>query len=153
MKSKLYSWYNVVAATILSLLGFSSCGDSNSESPDMYGTPITTYQLKGNVTDSCDAPLENIKVVVSCYDQHTDSTFTDANGNYAVYDIHRIEPILDDNFKVILEDVDGEHHGGTFANDTISGKDITSTKIADGKDAWDMGTYQLNAPTKKLKKK
>lgn len=60
MKAKLYSCYNVVAAPILSLLGFSSCGDINSESPDMYGTPITTYHLRDDEGRLIMCPLRRL---------------------------------------------------------------------------------------------
>lgn len=54
--------------------------------------------------------------------------------------------------KIFLEDVDGEKNGGTFANDTIEGKELTFKKIAEGSDAWDNGTYEVIG-NKKLKKK
>lgn len=49
MKVKFLHWYNALAATLLSLLGFSSCGSENEE-PCLYGSPTSSFHAKGNVT-------------------------------------------------------------------------------------------------------
>ena len=49
MKVKFLHWYNALAATLLSLLGFSSCG-SEIDEPCLYGSPTSSFHVKGNVT-------------------------------------------------------------------------------------------------------
>lgn len=63
MKVRINGWYNCLAATLLSLLGF-SCGDSDDdkEQPCLYGTPVSYYRVRGKVTDSEGNPVKGIKV-------------------------------------------------------------------------------------------
>ena len=156
MNAKIYSWYNALATMILTLLGFTSCDSITGEEPDMYGTPTTDFQLKGKVRADDNAPIKGIKVVLSQDNWHRDSTYTDANGNYSMKGHMASSPEWylkeDAGFKLLLEDVDGDQNGGSFANDTISGPEITSKKTAEGS-GWNTGSYELTAPTKTLKKK
>ena len=52
MKAKFFNWYNALAASLLSLLGFSSCGENGpwGDEPVLYGTPSTAFEAKGNIT-------------------------------------------------------------------------------------------------------
>ncbi len=162
MKAKFFNWYNALAASLLSLLGFSSCGSGIwGDEPVLYGTPTTSYEAKGNITAEDGAPVEGIKAIIagcqkSSYSgkmhyTHMDSTYTDINGNYTI----KTEggwSVSEENIKILLEDVDGEKNGGTFANDTIEGKELTFKKIAEGSGAWDNGSFEIIG-NKKLKKK
>lgn len=163
MKTKFFNWYNALAATLLSLLGFSSCGENGpwGDEPVLYGTPTTSYEAKGTITAEDGAPIEGIKAIFTFCRQssytgkmhytHIDSTYTDKNGNYMINTGSRWVP-SEEHFKILLEDVDGEKNGGTFANDTIEGKELTFKKTAEGSGAWDNGTYEVIG-NKKLKKK
>ena len=63
MKVKFLHWYNALAATLLSLLGFSSCG-SEIDEPCLYGSPTSSFHAKGNVTAEDGTPIKGIKAVV-----------------------------------------------------------------------------------------
>ena len=87
MKAKLTHWYNALAATLLSLLGFSSCGENGlgGGGECLYGTPTSTFQVKGNVTDEEGTPIQGIKtkVEVKYGGWAKDSiAYTDSKGNY-----------------------------------------------------------------------
>ena len=64
MKVKFLHWYNALAATLLSLLGFSSCGEIGNEEPCLYGSPTSSFHAKGNVADEDGTPIKGIKAVV-----------------------------------------------------------------------------------------
>lgn len=159
MKAKFFYWYNALAASLLSLLGFSSCGENGpwGDEPVLYGVPTTSFEAKGNITAEDGTPVEGIKAIIASCRQgkmhytHIDSTYTDQNGNYTIKS-GSSWPISEEYTKILLEDVDGEKNGGTFANDTIEGKELTFKKTAEGSGAWDHGTYEVIG-NKKLKKK
>ena len=72
-------------AGALSILGFSSCGDQ----PDMYGTPVGHYEIKGTVTDPNGAPVKDAEIIVRTLDKNNISTLypgatTDNNGDYTL---------------------------------------------------------------------
>lgn len=159
MKVKFTNWYNALAATILSLLGFSACSEIGGEEPCLYGTPTSTFQVKGNVTDEAGNPIKGIKAKVEVkYDSWANDTpaYTDSKGNY-VLEKHEMTGTPTDGeedlVKVIFEDVDGEDNGGTFANDTIKGKDLTIKQTSKRDGAWDLGTFEITANAKLKKKK
>ena len=86
MKVKFLHWYNALAATLLSLLGFSSCG-SEIDEPCLYGSPTSSFHAKGNVADEDGTPIKGIKaVVVEDYGNEgsyrMDSAYTDSKGDY-----------------------------------------------------------------------
>lgn len=160
MKEKLNHWYRALTAMLLTVLGFSSCGKSaEGEDPTicLYGTPTSTFQVKGCITSEDNTPIEGIKAVVGVdYNgvdvYHQDSTYTDKQGNY-VFAKKQAAGTPDNKYmKILLEDVDGEANGGTFANDTIKGDELTIEKTAKGDGTWDIGSYTITA-NKKLKKK
>lgn len=163
MKTKISHWYNALAATLLSLLGFSSCGENGlGGEPCLYGSPTSDYLFKGNVTDQADQPIEGIKAVM-CLDEgedypdyRLDSTYTDAKGNYETKKIDFKLGGSPDGYlkegklKIVLEDVDGQAHGGKFATDTIDSKDMSVEQTQKG-DGWYQGAYTITAKKKQLK--
>lgn len=62
MKERIYKIFGALLGVIISALGFSSCDDK--EEPCMYGTPYAEFELKGQVTDSQDKPVEDAEVSV-----------------------------------------------------------------------------------------
>lgn len=164
MKVKLTHWYNWMTGVLLSLLGFSSCNKNEIDDPGnnicLYGTPTTHYIIKGKVTDTDGKPINGVKVDIN--ETHDDyrrplanQVYSGENGEYSVktgasgtlYDTKgnvRIE--------VTFEDIDGEANGGTFANDTVRGKDMTIEKVKNGEGAWNLGTYEITA-NKRMKRK
>ena len=160
MKTTFNHWYNVLAAFILSLLGFSSCDGIGGDEPCLYGTPTCHYQLKGNVTTEDGTPIGGIKVVFNdeedSYRPRLDSAYTDTKGNYVTRENTHF-PNFEDlkkkgKLKVILGDVDGEAHGGEFATDTIKSEDITIKQVGKGS-GWDEGVFEITANGKMKKKK
>lgn len=164
MKTTFLHWYQALAASILSILGFSSCGSSSDDGPWdgslLYGTPTSSFQLKGNVTAEDGTPIKGIKVVLhegrNGEYMHLDSAYTDRNGNYETGVNYRSpnynEWIKSGIVKVVMEDVDGEANGGEFATDTIPSQDITVKHVSAGTSTWDSGSYEITANGKMKKK-
>lgn len=162
MKVKLNHWYNWMTGVLLSLLGFSSCNKNEIDDPGndicLYGTPTTHYIIKGKVTDTDGKPINGVKVETNdTYADRrrplTEPVYTDEKGEYSANGVG----ISSDGqgnilLEVTFEDVDGEANGGTFANDTVRGKDMTIEKVKDGDGAWNRGTYEITA-NKTMKKK
>ena len=67
MKAKFFYWYNALAASLLSLLGFSSCGENGpwGDEPVLYGTPSIAFEAKGNITAEDGTPVEGIKAIIA----------------------------------------------------------------------------------------
>ena len=164
MKVKFLHWYNALAATLLTLLGFSSCSSENGgdDYPVLYGSPTSSFHAKGNVTDEDGTPIRGIKaVVVEDYGHEEsyrmDSAYTDSKGNYVTDERSMSGTIAwvhkQKRLKVILEDVDGEANGGEFATDTIKSENITVEQVGKGEGTWDWGTFEVTANGKMKKKK
>ena len=144
MKVRFYRWYNALLSSLLAMLGYTSC--SNDEDDEhfvqMYGVIIPNIEWRGTVTNEAEAPIQGISTLVkyaimdyndpSKVDYYTvDSMSTDANGRFAV----RIPDIKDPDYKLILQDVDGEANGGTFQSDTLTLTDLVADEISGDKDA------------------
>lgn len=163
MKVKLTHWYNWMTGVLLSLLGFSSCNKNEIDDPGnnicLYGTPTTHYIIKGKVTDTDGKPINGVKVEANdTYDDRrrplTDEpVYTDEKGEYSA-NAWGISSDGQGNIllEVTFEDIDGEANGGTFANDTVRGKDMTIEKVKNGEGAWNLGTYEITA-NKRMKRK
>lgn len=155
MKFRISNLYNVAAASLMSLLGFSSCDGVGGDEPCLYRTPRSTYNIKGKVIDTDGKPINGIKVQAGkMYDEYgepmIEPVYTNEDGEYTTTIKDAYMPVS--SLEMVFEDVDGEENGGAFANDTIRGKDMTAKKVADGIDFWDTGTYEVTA-NKTLKKK
>lgn len=169
MKVRFYHWYNAVLAALLALMGFESCGGA-----DEYGTPVVEYgmpnvsfQVKGNVTNEEDKPIEGIKVGVNMRYEYNDAqgnhhveyqdyfnnntAITDSEGNFQTPS-RTTGGIDNPDLKLIIEDVDGEANGGEFQSDTLDLKDLPRQQIQNGDGRWYNGGYELTANIK-LKKK
>lgn len=49
---------------VLALLGFSSChSDDDEDYPCMYGMPVSTFEVKGTVTDAQNNPVSQAAIV------------------------------------------------------------------------------------------
>lgn len=68
MNKKREQWLrisNQALSGVLALLGFASCVGGNSEERrEEYGTPITSYEIKGKVVDAQEAPVSNARVII-----------------------------------------------------------------------------------------
>lgn len=143
MKVRFTRWYNALLSSLLAMLGFASCsGDEDEEHfVQMYGVVIPNIEWRGTVTNEAEAPIQGISALVkyavevfndpSKEDYYTvDSVSTDVNGRFAV----RVPDIKDPNYKLILQDVDGEANGGTFQSDTLALTDLVAEEISGDKD-------------------
>lgn len=103
---------------LLVLLGFgaaSSCNNSVFIEIDEYGVPIVRYTVKGRVIDSeTRQPIKGISISDQDKIGHTT---TDDNGQFVqTGDISRWST----NFKLNLQDIDGEANGGKFAEKWVT---------------------------------
>ena len=117
--------------------------ESSSENKDnwdsvecMYGTPIVTFSVKGNVTDTDGRPIKGIRVKVDYYT----STLTDEQGKFG-FDKVQMIGFGNDSFNKQLEfqDIDGEENG------SFEDKEINVTFIRDKdvqRDTWYFGDYK-----------
>lgn len=162
MNRKINKLLNAVTASLLSLLGFSSCdnGIFGGDEPCLYGTPTSSYHFKGTVTNEKGTPVKGIKVVAQeVYDGDTtrvDSTYTDSNGNYQTADKSVFSAtgyVKEGRLFVSFEDVDGEDNGGEYETAKAVGSDISVKQIKKGDGSWDAGLYELTADKKLNKKK
>lgn len=101
---------------LLSLLGFSITGCHYTEK---YGAPYAEFELKGKVTDILDNPLNGIKVNVQQENSYAiGEIYTDSQGNYFIK--NEIFPDNNLEFKIKIEDIDGEENGGEFYTQIIT---------------------------------
>jgi putative lipoprotein (rSAM/lipoprotein system) len=123
MKVRFNRWYNAVLTALLTLLGY-GCSSSSDDYSDveMYGTPHADFVVQGSVTDEAGKPVQGIKTSLKRVIKELnnaaeglDSVQTDAAGQYQL----KYSGFTDNNFKLIVEDIDGDANGGTFAPDTL----------------------------------
>ena len=123
MKVRFNRWYNAVLTALLTLLGY-GCSSSSDDYSDveMYGTPRADFVVQGSVTDEAGKPVQGIKTSLKRVIKELnnaaeglDSVQTDAAGQYQL----KYSGFTDNNFKLIVEDIDGDANGGTFAPDTL----------------------------------
>jgi putative lipoprotein (rSAM/lipoprotein system) len=157
MKVRFNRWYNAVLTALLTLLGYGCSSSSDDSDVEMYGVLASYYVIQGSVTDEAGKPIQGIKTslkhvikelnyVVECYD----SVQTDVAGQYQL----EFSGFHDPNLKLIVEDIDGDANGGTFAPDTLDldyDKAIRTEWKSQGFGIKD-GKYELQIDVK-LKKK
>ena len=144
MKVRFYRWYNALLSSLLAMLGFASCSSDEDEGHfvQMYGVVIPNIEWHGTVANEAEAPIQGIstlvKYAIKDYNDPSkvgyytvDSVSTDANGRFAV----RVPEDIMGNYKLILQDVDGETNGGTFQSDTLTLTDLVAEEISGDKDA------------------
>jgi putative lipoprotein (rSAM/lipoprotein system) len=157
MKVRFNRWYNTVLTALLSMLGY-SCSSSDSDEPEFiaeYGAPYADFIFKGQVTDEVGTPIQNIKTSLKNtfqienerYVYCIDSVQSGVSGDYQL----KYSGMLNQDNKIIVEDVDGEANGGEFLSDTL---DIDFDKAVKTKEGhhWYQGTYEISQDVK-LKKK
>ena len=155
MKVRFNRWYNALLSSLLAMLGFASC--SGDDDVEEYGVLIPNIEWRGTVTNEVEAPIQGISTLVKCaikdyndsskVDYYTvDSVSTDANGRFVVHAPDTKAP----NYKLILQDVDGDANGGTFQSDTLTLTDLVAEEISGDKDA--LKVYEIKNKIK-LKKK
>lgn len=140
---------------LLSLLGLGGC-DPFVE-PEMYGTPTVYYSVRGTVTDEKGDPIEGIQVTVG-------TPWTDDGTTYYSYPIGEAVTTDDkgywtraanffpaDTLLIHFKDIDGEEHGGEFADDSTAVPVTIHRK--DTGNMWFIGVSTVDVSDIKLKKK
>ncbi|MDH6359174.1 radical SAM-associated putative lipoprotein [Parabacteroides sp. PF5-9] len=141
---------NWLLAGLLVLLG---CGDSDDPGVVIceYGSPYSTYEIKGKVTNETDEVIQGIRMraryaYTRDWEQTlSDTTKTDVGGYYSFKtDVFAVESI-----QLFAEDIDGDENGA-FESDsiTISQDEI---KLENG-ERWFLGEGEKTVNFK-LKKK
>lgn len=158
MKSCINKLWKYLAAAVLGVLGFSSCGEI-IEPAGMYGSPYADFKALGSVKDENGKPIEGIKVKVNRYVYSSDesdkelewidkdSTYTDVKGTYSMS--KRVWPPALVETKIFFEDIDGPAHGGEFLPAEVI-PETTHDKESTG--SWNHGTIEAKADVV-LKKK
>ena len=159
MKVRFNRWYNAVLTALLSMLGYTSCSNDEDNGRDaqialMYGVVVPYIEWRGTVTDEAEVPIQGItaqvKYAVKDYNNPpivnyytVDSVSSNADGRFAIHSHGSKDP----DFKLILQDSDGDANGGTFLSDTLTLTDLVAEEIPGNN-----GVYEIKNKIK-LKKK
>ena len=156
MKVRFNRWYNAVLTALLSMLGYTSCSNDEEDGHDalMYGVVVPYIEWRGTVTDETEVPIQGItaqvKYAVKDYNNPpivnyytVDSVSSNADGHFAIHSHGSKDP----DFKLILQDSDGDANGGTFLSDTLTLTDLVAEEIPGNN-----GVYEIKNKIK-LKKK
>ncbi len=159
MKKKVYKVMNLLLGSVVTMLGFESCGDEGPFGGGAvveYGVPHATYRVVGTVTDKNGTPIEGIKVkMIEDYSQYESGEVfergkgqTDSKGSFTTDEA--VLSFLSDEDKVVFVDEDGEANGGKFASDTLLLKDLPQKQYAKAPkgDHWSSGSFELTADVK-----
>lgn len=158
MKKHLLKFSSSLLASLLTILGFSACGDENGA--EEYGVPTAKFMVTGTVTDETGNPVKGIEVTVkekngnSYYDITSDGkphATTDEKGQYTTQTLSTIglSSQSAESIAVIMNDVDGDDNGGKFKTDTLKADELSIEKVEEGS-GWITGTYKVTA-NKQLK--
>ncbi len=123
---------------LLSLLGFTAVTGCDNDTPDMYGCPWATYEIKGQVCDADQTPIAGIRVFAI---DRSDSTGyigrgavrASKTGEYKA----ELESFPTDTVYLFVTDADGEANGGEFASRRVA-VDFSKAEYEDG-DLWYRG--------------
>ena len=149
-------WQYSLIGSLLSMLGYTSCSNDEDDGHDalMYGVVVPYIEWRGTVTDETEVPIQGItaqvKYAVKDYNNPSivnyytvDSVSTNADGRFAIHSHGSKDP----DFKLILQDSDGDANGGTFQSDTLTLTDLVAEEIPGNN-----GVYEIKNKIK-LKKK
>jgi putative lipoprotein (rSAM/lipoprotein system) len=129
MKTLKKNWlffFNRLLSLALTILGFNSCGcknacDCGNGGMLMYGMPPAKYDIKANVRDTDDKPIQGIRVSIKAEEYNNNVMrygLTDKNGVFAC-------EVYQGRVNVVCEDIDSRENG-LFESDSI--QDDISTK-------------------------
>lgn len=111
--------------------------------PLMYGSPSTTYEVKGKVLDNKGNPINGIKIALQ--DDATDpNPYQIAESQSLENGDYKIRNTISPQSKLYLsvEDIDGAENGGEFEEQTIE-LDFSKVEATGDKDAWYNGTKSI----------
>ncbi len=148
-KKKCLQGCNGLLGSLLAVMGFSACEKDLIITP-MYGalmpddSPYADFMIKGTVTNEADEPVPDIQIRspwrVTYYDKiytlKEDTVYTDANGEFT-YAFQLGDSTRDRDVPLLIEDIDGEANGGSYAPDSVS-VSFDGVELTGGK-GWYMG--------------
>lgn len=106
--------------------------------PVMYGSPSTTYEVKGKVLDADGNPINGIKIVLTDDPYDIAESQSSENGDYRIrhttFPTHRLH--------LTAEDIDGVKNGGEFETQTVE-LDFSKVEATGDKGEWHYGTKSL----------
>ena len=160
MKTKVIHLYEIIAGAVLSLLGFGCTPSVSPDNPDPYhdipveyGVPHADYVIMGSVTSDTSEPIPGIQATFRRYSytdndgkkHYEDQVFvTDAEGKVNAPMEEYMFPLWEnDQYSIILEDIDGPQNGGLFEPYEIAKKDITIEQTKKG-NGWYQGAFTLS---------
>ena len=111
--------------------------------PVMYGSPSTTYEVKGKVLDNKGNTINGIKIALQ--DDATDpNPYQIAESQSLENGDYKIRNTIFPRSKLYLsvEDIDGAENGGEFEEQTIE-LDFSKVEAMGDKDAWYNGTKSI----------
>ena len=163
MAKRINSIWKQLAAVLLGLLGFASCGKEEAVEQGlvMYGQPHAYFKAIGSVKDEKGKPIEGIRVSITRHNYYPNTTgvvwqnnnqyeydvlFTDSKGAYQLNESIFKGP---DNVVIVFEDVDGEDHGGNFESVRTT-PSVKQTEKGDG--MWYGGSFKVESSVKMKKK-
>lgn len=156
MKVRFNRWYHAVLTTLLAMLGF-SCDGLDSEEPVMYGALTPHYYIDGTVTDQTGRPIEGIKTSLKQVTKSDDFTHVSnldsmQTNEMGLYEFQCTPWSILRDVKLIVEDIDGEAHGGEFLSDTLD-VDFDKAELKKGvKNSLDVHYYQMVQDVKMMRK-
>ena len=106
-----------IILTVFTLLALCSCTLGNFDIDKV--TPSDFTGVAGQITDNKGNPIEHIKVTIEIEGMQKVSAYTSSEG---IFIISVDDTSLEVNkIQVLIEDIDGEEHGGHFATvkDTV----------------------------------
>lgn len=144
MRKRIYRVEMLLLSGVLGFLGF-SCSDQFGETPDMYGTPVTDFIIKGTVTDESGKPIKGIRVINNYRYQWDEKTFADTlytNEKGQFENVKQYFPAVPNEIKTEFTDMDEEQNGGSFKSEVqeYAKSDFVQTKKGKG---WFSGEFTL----------
>lgn len=142
MKAKLLTRINALIATLVSLLGFTSCGNLFLKygAPVVeYGTPFARWDVNGKVSDEENNPIEHAQVIVRSPKpgQIRDTLYSDEEGLYRG-SYEGVFPYSNDSIDIVVRDT-----AGVYASDSVRiAVKYDKSEVADG-DSWNGGTAYI----------
>lgn len=139
MKAKFLTRFNALMGLILALFGFgcASCVKYGAPPLVKYGSPYSTLEATGKVTDEDAKPIENIRVRIktkSGAEMH--EIYTDADGEYATGMLGS-SPYLDSIYIVASDTAD------VYAPDSVRVKVTYDKSGVDKDDSWNQGAATI----------
>jgi len=150
MKNFMIRFFDRMILALLAIAGLTyACDDPRVE----YGAPTADFVIKGTVTDSITTQTLNHIRVIRQLDEnglYGDTTYTDTKGFYQF--TFSDFPVEYPEFKLKIEDTDGDLNGGEFETRNVSVQISSKDWTEKGDNHWYLGKAVKNQDIKLLTK-